>query len=143
MLDSISWRLLGKGQQKHADHPRRAFVHALLDIYERFGVYVGGQLLYSDLVREWPLTNFRRGDLETALDDSLEWQLVSLADGAGGPAVVLLSTDVPADPDASMGQRLREKAADRALRLQCARLSNKQPWDGVERRRPHQKPTEG
>ncbi len=139
MLDSISWRLLGKAQQ-HADHPRRAFVHALLDIYERFGVYVGGELLFSELIKEWPASNFRRADLETALDDALEWGLVSLADGEAGPAVVLRGTEVPMDPGLTLAQRIREVAADRGLRIQRAKLANRQPWNGVERRKLHQPP---
>jgi hypothetical protein len=140
MLDSLSWKLLGRGA-KGEGHPRRAFVHALLGIYERYGVYVGGQLLYSDLVREWPTTNFRAADLESAIDDALDWKMVSLADGDAGPAVVLLSPDIPLTPGASAAQHLRERAADRALRLQRARLAQRDPWDGIERRHSH-RPTE-
>lgn len=139
MLDSFSWRLLGKGPQA-AELPRRAFVHALLDIYERFGVYVGGQLLYTDLVREWLASHFRRGDLEIALDDAIAWKLVSLTTADEGPVVVLLTSEVPYDASASTAQRLRDRAADRALLLQRARLASHEPWDGTERRKSHLPP---
>ena len=88
--------------------PRRSFVLAVLEIYQRYGVYIGGQLAYADLVQQWPAAGFRRNDLETALDDAVAAGLLSFDDRDGEPALVLLSTQWPEDPQRPLIQRLRQ-----------------------------------
>lgn len=139
MLKNLSvWRVLNGSAQTVAGPPRRAFVLALLDIYKRFGVYIGGQLEYADLVKEWPASGFRRGDLETGLDEATEAGLLQFSEGGGEPTVMLLSTDMPAEAGTlNLGLRLRHQAADRALQIQRARHGggSSAGWKGENRRR--------
>lgn len=137
MLKKLSvWRVLNGSVQTVAGPPRRAFVLALLDIYKRYGVYIGGQLEYADLAREWPVSGFRRGDLETALDEATDRGVLQLDEGTGEPTVTLLSTDLPSESD-GLTRRLRHQAADLTLQIQRAyRSSGGGPgWNGENRRR--------
>jgi hypothetical protein len=123
MLKNLSaWRLIAGSAAADAE-PRRAFVLALLDIYKRYGVYIGGQLEYADLVKEWPAAGFRRSDLETGLDDAVAAGLLEFSADCRSPALTLLSTDTPSKYKAPLVARLRRRAADRTLQLQRARLS--------------------
>jgi len=115
--------------------PRRSFVLAVLEIYQRYGVYIGGQLAYADLVQQWPAAGFRRNDLETALDDAVAAGLLSFDDRDGEPALVLLSTQWPENSQRPLVQRLRQRAADHTLLLQRAhRRESSSPWNGDNRR---------
>ncbi|WP_428309486.1 hypothetical protein [Hydrocarboniphaga sp.] len=139
MLNNLSvWRVLNGSTQTVAGPPRRAFVLALLDIYKRYGVYIGGQLAYADLVQEWPASGFRRGDLETGLDEAVELGLLEFSQAAGEPMVSLLSAELPAETgELTLGLRLRHQAADRALQIQRARHGGGSAggWRGENRRR--------
>lgn len=134
MLKNLTaWRLLNGASDANIA-PRRAFVLALLDIYKRYGVYIGGRLEYADLVREWPAAGFRRGDLETGLDEAIDAGLLAFADDTFEPAVTLLS-DLPDAEPGTLVLRLRHKAADRTLQLQRAHRHNGGEWNGDNRRR--------
>ncbi|MDB5969138.1 MAG: hypothetical protein JWQ90_1588 [Hydrocarboniphaga sp.] len=137
MLKNLSaWRLLSGSVQTGATPPRRAFVLALLDIYKRYGVYIGGQLEYADLVKDWPASGFRRGDLEAGLDEAVDAGLLKLSEGPGEPTVSLLSTDLPPEPSGTFARRLRHQAAGRTLQVQRSlHRSGATDWNGENRRR--------
>ena len=134
MLKNLSaWRLIG-GAVESDGEPRRAFVLALLDIYQRYGVYIGGQLEYADLVKEWPAAGFRRSDLETGLDDAVAAGLLEFSADCPSPALTLLSTEMPSKSRAPLMARLRRRAADRTLQIQRSRVSSPAEWGGENRR---------
>jgi hypothetical protein len=134
MLKNLSaWRLFG-GSAEAGSEPRRAFVLALLDIYQRYGVYIGGQLEYADLVREWPAAGFRRSDLEAGLDDAVAAGLLEFSSDCASPALTLLSTEMPSRSKAPLMARLRRRAADRTLQIQRSRVNGVAEWTGENRR---------
>jgi len=135
MLKNLSpWRLIGASTTVDGE-PRRAFMLALLDIYERYGVYIGGQLQYADLVKEWPSAGFRRGDLEAGLDDALAAGLLEFSSERSAPTLTLLSTELPAKSAGTLVVRLGHQAADRTLQLQRSRRQHVREWSGPDRRR--------
>jgi hypothetical protein len=138
VLKNLSaWRLLSGAEKTSSEPPRRAFVLALLDIYARYGVYVGGQLEYADLVKEWPHAGFRRGDLETGLDAAVEAGVLQFGDSEGEPIVVLRSTELPSESSVTFALRLRHQAADRTLQIQRAHHRSAPRWTGENRRQAH------
>jgi hypothetical protein len=135
MLKSV----LNLGAKSVGEYPsvtRRAALHSLLDIFERYGVYVGGHLQYSDLVKEWSRSGFRRGDFEQSLDDALGFGLLGFAiSDSGEPFVALMSTEIPAPTSGSRGKRLGIKALGAGLSAaRTIEESRQSQWNGVDRR---------
>ena len=115
----------------------RPLVLALIDIYSRFGVFIGGRLSFDDLLVEWRKSGFRGADLEIAIDEAIEHGLVELDPNTTAPTVALLSSRVPAPEDERLTKRIQTMAQDRTLQLQRARSTartGKHPWDGIDRR---------
>ena len=101
----------------------RVLVSSAIKLFDASGVYLGGQLLIADMVKDWHATGFREEDLKQALNCGAEWGVFAVSNSEWGPVAKLLSSNIPPLPDQHkhFAAKIRERTKDQLRILRATR----------------------